>query len=171
MASRRQFLKVGAGAALALAVAQRLAAAPGPGAAGLRVLDEGSATIVAALIPVVLEGSLPIAADERRAASREVLEAFDRAVSGLSPAVRGEIEQLFTMLGFAPARLVLAGLWQPIPTCTPDEIAAFLGRWRVSRFAIQRAAYQALTQLILAAWLDNPRAWARLGYPGPPRLP
>ena len=47
---------------------------------------------------------------------------------------------------------------------------AFLTRWRHSRFEIQRAGYQALSQLIQASWYDNPASWATIGYPGPPKL-
>jgi hypothetical protein len=49
-------------------------------------------------------------------------------------------------------------------------VAGFLARWRTSRFDLARAGYQALTQLIQAAWYDNPVAWRAIGYPGPPAL-
>ena len=137
---------------------------------GLRALDAGAADTVAALVPVVLEGALPRDKAARDLAIRETTEAFDRAVSALSPAVRGEVQQLFSVLAFAPTRLAMAGLWSPLDRAEPAAIAAFLSRWRHSRFDIQRSAYQALTQLIQAAWYDNTAAWPGVGYPGPPAI-
>ena len=168
--TRRQFIKVGfAGAALFAAARylDRPLAAP---AARYRVLDEDSARIVGALVPVVLAGSLPEEAGARARTQREVVEAFDRAVSGLSLAIQDELVQLFSFLSFAPTRLAFAGLWAPIEDSTPDELKAFLLRWRTSRFDLQRQSYQALTQLIQASWYDNPAAWSVIGYPGPPPL-
>ena len=54
-----------------------------------------------------------------------------------------------------PARLAFTGLWQPVEESTPEDVAAFLARWRNSRFDIQRSGYQALSQLIIAAWYAN----------------
>lgn len=170
MASRRAFLKVGLAAGVLLAVSHALDASRAPAAGAWRFLDERGATLVDALVPVVLEGSLPVESAARARARREVVEAFDRAVSGMSPAVRAEVDQLFGLLRFAPARVAVAGLWDPLERAAPGEIAAFLTRWRTSRFELQRAAYQALTQLIQAAWLDNPASWTATGYPGPPKL-
>jgi hypothetical protein len=170
MPSRRQFLRVGAASAAVLVATRWLHPSFAAPLGGFRVLDASSAGMVAALVPVVLADALPM--DHARAARiRETVEAFDRAVAALSPAVRGEIEQLFSFLSFAPARLAMTGLWQPLERSSPEDIAAFLSRWRRSAFDLQRAAYQALTQLIQAAWYDNPGAWAAIGYPGPPKLP
>lgn len=135
-----------------------------------RFLDARSATIVAHVAPVVLAGSLPEAAAMREKAVRDVVEAFDRAVAGLSPSVRTEVEELFGVLRFAPMRIPFTGLWSPVESSTPAEIAGWLSRWRHSRFDIQRAGYQALTQLLQASWYDNPASWAAIGYPGPPKL-
>ena len=51
-----------------------------------------------------------------------------------------------------------------------DEVSAFLASWKASRFDLFRAGYQALTQLLQAAWYDNATSWAAIGYPGPPLL-
>ena len=135
-----------------------------------RVLDGASAPLIAALVPVVLAGALPNRQSERSVAIQEVVEAFDRAVSGLSPAVRDEIDDLLGVLRFGPTRLVFTGLWAPIESATGEEISQFLARWRTSRFDLLRAGYQALTQLIQASWYDNPSSWASIGYPGPPLI-
>ncbi len=170
MLTRRQFIQVGLAGAAILVAARVLdrSAAPEPG--GYLVLDKRTAGLIGALAPVVLAGSLPADGAAKAVATREIVEAFDRAVSGLSPAVQEEIGQLLSLLSFPPTRVALAGLGPAWEDAAPEEIAAFLARWRNSRFDLFRAGYQALTQLLQAAWYDNPLSWAGVGYPGPPAL-
>jgi hypothetical protein len=101
---------------------------------------------------------------------REVVEAFDRAVSRLGPTTREEVAELMSLLSFAPTRVFLAGVGEPWAAASPGSIAAFLDDWRTSALALKRSGYRALTQLIQAAWFDNPSAWPLIGYPGPPPL-
>ena len=170
MASRRTFLKVGIAGGLVLAGVRWLDRPQAMAAPNYRFLDERSASAVAALAPVVLEGALPKDAAAQRRAIEEIVEAFDRAVSGLSASVQKEVDELFSLLRFPPARLMFTGLWSPLEESPPQEIAAFLTRWRQSRFDIQRAGYQAMTQLIQAAWYGNSASWAAIGYPGAPQI-
>jgi hypothetical protein len=122
-------------------------------------------------VPAVLAGALPTPQAERAAAIREVVEAFDRAVSGLSPAVQREIKELLAVLRYAPTRIAFTGIWSRWEDAEAQSVSAFLARWRGSRFDLLRAGYQALTQLLQAAWYGNPRAWPAIGYPGPPAVP
>jgi hypothetical protein len=168
--TRRQFIKVGVAGAAVLAAARWLDAPQAAPAKGYRALDARSAAIAAAFIPVVLDGSLPDEPQARARAIGEVVAAFDRAVAGLSPSVQEEMQQLFSVMRFPPTRIALTGLWVAVEDSPREEIAAFLRRWRFSRFDIQRAGYQALTQLLQAAWYDNPSSWLAIGYPGPPSL-
>jgi hypothetical protein len=168
--TRRQFIKVGIAGAAVLATVRWLDKPQAAPASNHRFLDVPGVVMVAAFVPVVLDGSLPEEIEPRARAIREVVEAFDRAVSGLAPAVQREVDQLFSILRFGPSRIAFTGLWSPVEEATAEEIAAFLTRWRHSRFEIQRAGYQALTQLIQAAWYDNPSSWAAIGYPGPPKV-
>jgi hypothetical protein len=161
---------VGIAGGLVLAGARWLDRPQAVAAANYRFLDERSAAAAAALVPVVLDGAMPREAAAKRKAIDETVEAFDRAVAGLSPAVQKEVEELFSILRFGPTRLMFAGLWSPVEESSPEEIAEFLARWRRSRFDIQRAGYQAMTQLIQAAWYGNGASWAAIGYPGAPRI-
>lgn len=171
MPTRRQFLQVGLASGAVLAGAGWLALRGGRRpAAGYGWLDARAARVVTAIVPAVLDGSLPEAADARKGAVQETVAAFDRAISGLSPAVQEEIAQLFSLLGLAAGRFIVAGVRSEWHEATPDELRAFLRRWRESRFGLLRAGYQALTQLILAAWYGNPASWESIGYPGPPSL-
>jgi hypothetical protein len=168
--SRRTFLKVGIAGGLILAGARWLERPQALAAANHRFLDERGASALAALVAVILEGALPKEAAARGRAVAEIVEAFDRAVSGLSASVQKEVGELFTLLRFPPARLMFTGLWSPLEESSAEDIAAFLTRWRHSRFDIQRAGYQALTQLVQAAWYGNSASWAAIGYPGAPKL-
>jgi hypothetical protein len=156
--TRRRFIAAGVGGAA------RLAGAGWVGAA------RPHAGVIRALVPVVLAGALPAGTNARTAAIAETVDAFERAVARLAPAIQEEIGELLALLSWAPTRRLVAGMTSPWPDATHAEIATFLGDWRASRFALKRSAYRALTQLIQGAWYDNPRAWTLIGYPGPPPL-
>lgn len=132
-------------------------------------LDADARAILAAITPVMLEGALPTG-PEAATALREALAGVEQAIAGLPPAVRKELEELFSLLALAPTRCLVAGVWSPWPEATRESIATFLASWRTSRFALLRSAYGALHQIILGAWYGNPRAWPAIGYPGPPLL-
>lgn len=170
MPTRRQFIKVGIASAAVLATVRWLDKPQAAPATNHRFLDVPGVLMVAAFVPVVLAGSLPEEVEPRARAIREVVDAFDRAVSGLNLGVQREVDQLFSVLRFPPSRVAFTGLWSPVEESSAEEIAAFFMRWRHSAFEIQRAGYQALTQLIQASWYDNPSSWAAIGYPGPPKV-
>ena len=153
----------------ALLVARWAYTTTSAGAPTANGLDADARAILAAVTPVMLEGALPTGT-EAALALREALDGAEQAIAGLPPAVRKEIEELFSLLAFAPTRCLVAGVWRPWPEAGRESIAAFLASWRTSRFALLRSAYGALHQIILGAWYGNRRAWAAIGYPGPPSL-
>jgi hypothetical protein len=166
---RRTFLALGiAGAATFTAVGWWATIRNRPAPA--HALDEDARSIVAAVIPAMLEGALPGGARERDTAIRETVDNVDRAIQGLPPVARVELGQLFALLALTPARRAFAGVASPWQEAGVAEIAAFLDRWRDSGWALKRSAYDALHQLILAAWYGNRRSWAGIGYTGPPRI-
>lgn len=170
MLTRRRFLAVGVAGVAVLAVTRLLERPAGASPPTSRFLDRNGVALVGALVPVVLAGALPAQGVARDATVREVVEAFDRAVSGLAPAVRGEIDELLGLLRFAPARFLLTGIGVPLEEAGEARIAGFLSGWRESRFDLLRAGYQALTQLIQASWYGNAASWPAIGYPGPPEI-
>ena len=170
MTSRRRFLQVSVAGAAALFAVEALERAFAAVAAVPYTMADEDARIVRALAPVVLEGALPSATADREAALQRIVDRFDRTLAALDAASREELSRLFGLLRFAPARLALTGVWRPLTEAPPVDIAAFLASWRASRFDLLRAGYAALTQLLQAAWYDDPAAWKRVGYPGPPEL-
>ena len=174
--SRRHFLMMGIGGTAALVCARWLYSPDesyDPSPRTWEWLDARRRTIVAAIVPAMLAGALPERATDglQGASARdEVIAGVDRAIAGLPPSVRNEIGDLFALLAFAPARCLLAGVWSPWERASTDEVGDFLLRWRDSRFALLRSAYDALHQILHAAWYGNPRAWQAIGYPGPPQI-
>ncbi|MEP7154872.1 MAG: hypothetical protein ABI905_03810 [Betaproteobacteria bacterium] len=174
MTSRRAFLKVGLAGAFVLAVArgmdrQVFAQAPTGGSLDLKKLANKDADCIAALAPAILNGALPADPAARLVAINEVVEAFDRTVAGLSPAIQKEVEQLLSLLTFAPTRRLVAGVSAPWHEATEADVSRFIEQWRQSRFSVLQQGYQALSQLMIACWYGNPLAWESIGYGGPPQ--
>jgi hypothetical protein len=170
--TRRTLLKAGVAGVAALVLARWLyttVSAPQRTATGVSALDSDARAILAAIIPVLLDGALPIGPDAA-VARDEALAGAGQAIAGLPPSVRSELDRLFALLAFAPTRCLVAGVWSPWPDASRESVAAFLRRWRDSRFALLRSAYEALHQIVLGAWYGNPNAWGAIGYPGPPSL-
>jgi hypothetical protein len=88
----------------------------------------------------------------------------------LPPHLQAEVKQLLALLASWPGRRLLAGVSAPWPQASSAEVAAFLERWRFSRWVLFQQAYHALHELVLAAWYARPDSWPAIGYPGPPAL-
>jgi hypothetical protein len=170
-ASRRTFIFAGVLGAAALVATRWLPrASPPSDLRALRALDADGEAIVTAILPLMLAGALPQAADARASAVRETVAAVDAAIVGLPPLAQHELRQLFTLLALAPARWSLARMTASWPEASPAAVDAFLGRLKDSRIVLLRAAYDALHQLMFAAWYGQSRAWSAIGYDGPPAV-
>lgn len=169
MPSRRKFLKFGLGGGLLLATAGLARGArrylPASGAEPLAILDAADRAVLAAIAPVLLEG-----AGALEGKLDAIVGSVDRAVTGLPPHLQAEVKRLFALLGAWPGRRFLAGVRAPWGEASRPEVAAFLERWRFSRWRLQQQAYQALHELVFAAWYARPDAWRAIGYPGPPEV-
>ncbi len=166
--SRRTFIFAGAFGFAALVAVRYWPR--GSTKAPLQSLDGDGEAIMRAVVPVMLAGALPRDPAERGEAVRETVVNIDRAINGLSPLQIREIGQLFTLLALAPVRWSLTRSTHTWDDAAASDVDAFLARLRDSRIALLRAAYDALHQLVFAAWYGNPRAWGALGYDGPPVL-
>jgi hypothetical protein len=175
MISRRAFLVAGVAGSAALGLAWWMHGTRIPSRADPSLpLDAGARAVLAACIPVLLEGCLPASAEERARTVRATVDDVGVAIAGLPPATQRELHQLFALLDWAPTRLALAGLAIPWADAEAGAVSATLERWRTRDTPylrdLLRSAYDALHQLVLAAWYANPRAWAAIGYAGPPDL-
>lgn len=169
MLSRRQFLRFGLAGGLLLAAAGVARGqdryAPASGAEPLAVLDAADRAVLVAIAPALLDG---VTGAERNVDA--LVGSVDRAVAGLPPHLQAEVKQLFALLASWPGRRLLAGVSAPWAQASRAEVAAFLERWRFSRWRLLQQAYHALHELVFAAWYARPDAWPAIGYPGPPAL-
>jgi hypothetical protein len=168
--TRRQLLVRGltAGAVLALAgLAYECIPERGPGDPRYRFafLDDEDRAIVAAIAPVMLAGAL-----RGSDAVMHVVRGTDVAIAGLPPAVQAQLRQLFGILRFPPARMLAAGIWRPWHEASQAQVAHFLQSWRYSPITTLRGAYDAMHQLVMAAWYGSDASWPATGYPGPPSV-
>ncbi|MBE7421866.1 MAG: twin-arginine translocation signal domain-containing protein [Zoogloeaceae bacterium] len=173
MPTRRQFIKAGliGGAALTAAgLFHSRSLKEAPAGAVPQGLTFQERSIIGAIVPAVLAGALPAAGEARSRAIAQTVDGVGVAIAGLSAAAQKELGELFALLGFAPARVLLAGLRPGWDEATAADVAAFLQGWRFSRFALLRSAYAGLHDLVLGAWYGTPEAWERIGYPGPPEM-
>ncbi|HEY9086236.1 MAG TPA: hypothetical protein VIN40_09940 [Candidatus Tyrphobacter sp.] len=159
--TRRELLKTGAAGVALLTLADCARRTSGAG------LDATQKQVVAKIAGVMLDGAIP--SDEPERALAEAVDGFVIAVAGLPPQTQGEVQQLFMLLTFPPTRRLIAGL-PPWTDATPDDVAAFLTRWRFSGIQLLRSGYDALHQLVMAGWYGNNVSWPPIGYPGPPEI-
>lgn len=165
MPTRRQLLKLGLAGAAALAALRWFSTGGSrkPVAVQYR-------TIIAAVIPAILEGTLPAAQPARNEAIARSIAAFGELVSRLPLPVQDEVADLFQLLDLGLARRFVGGLSADWSEADPAAVGAFLQRWRFSRWSLLQQAYHALHDLTLGAWYAQPESWASIHYPGPPQV-
>lgn len=177
MLTRRQFIRTGIAGAAVLGLARF---AYGPFSADpafpvsepeqFKFLDIKSRTALAAIAAVMLEGALP----QDKAAHADALQAVvmgaDTVIAGLPDTVQAEMRDLLMLLNQPLARRWLVGVTAPWQNASRDDIVHFLNRWRFSSILLLRSGYQALHQILFAAWYGNPRSWVGIGYEGPPEF-
>jgi hypothetical protein len=160
---RRTWLGLGLASSVALAVgggAAALLSAP-----GLREgkLSAGARRVFAAVARGVLEGTM----SGEPSVTAALLDRIDSLAINLPPHAQDELSQLLALLASAPGRMLFAGLSSDWDSATAAEIQAALQAMRISAIAPRRQAYQALHDVVGAAYFSEPATWAVLGYPGP----
>ena len=163
---RRSLLKLGVGAAALLALAGGGVALFQPGLAAGRLTDAGK-TVFDAVARAVLDGSLPQATAEKRAALDAQLKRLDEVILAFPSAVQAELSQLLAIISTSAGRRVLAGLPTDWPDASAAEIQAAFDDMRLSGLAARQQAYHALRDLTNAAFYADAAAWPLIGYPGP----
>jgi hypothetical protein len=132
--------------------------------------EERRHAVMTAIVPALLANALPADPAERARALEATVDGVDAAIAGLPPHAQKELGDLFSLLALPPTRALLAGVWSPWEEAGTEVVARFLTDWRNSRYELLQSAYQALHQLVFAAWYGSPLAWRDIGYAGPPEL-
>ncbi|HSV37010.1 MAG TPA: hypothetical protein VLI46_15720 [Ramlibacter sp.] len=115
----------------------------------------------------LLDGSLPAAKDAQSAALEGLLDRIDGVVAALPPHAQAELSQLLALLASSGGRRALTGLDVPWPHASVADIQQALQSMRVSSISLRRQAYQALHDIVGAAYFADARTWSVMGYPGP----
>lgn len=170
MLSRRRFIFVGLAGATALAatalfVKSRSSSAPVRGPE----LVNGHRDMLGVLAVALLGSALSAQAAERDTELQRVLGATAALIDNLPPTTRGEINDLFSLLGAKPARALLgySGDWA---MADAPAVTVFLAGLRGSSIGLKQQAYFALHDLLIGSYYSDARTWAATGYPGPPKL-
>jgi len=132
-----------------------------------KFLSREGAEALRVISRVMLDGCPEFGAHE----GEELVLAIDALIARLPEATQTELRQLLGLLGSRLFMALTGGLWQGWERAEPAAIEAFLERWRQRALLPQlRAAYQALQELVMAAWYSQDKAWSALAYSGPPPL-
>lgn len=167
---RRSWLKLGIGSAVVLAVGGVAIALMAPGLRNGR-LTSTSRAVVRAVAEAFLSAVLPTEPAARAAALDGLLARLDTLVAALPAHAQGELSQLLTLLATSVGRRTLAGLDAPWSEAPAAEVASALQSMRISSLTLRRQAYQALHDIVGAAYFTEESTWAMLGYPGPVAIP
>lgn len=163
---RRNVLKLGLASAAVLGLAGGAAALLEPGLQRGK-LSAPARAVFAAVGRAVLDGSLPGVPASAQVALLGMLERVDALTVMLPPHAQAELSQLLALLSTTAGRLGVAGLAPAWPDASVAEIQAALQSMRTSMLTLRQQAYQALHDIVGAAYFSHPSAWAMLGYPGP----
>lgn len=166
---RRTWLALGAVSAAALALGGGSLALMKPGVANSHLTGAGR-EIFAAVGGAILEGTLPPKDPQRQSALGGLLDRVDALVAALPPHAQAELSQLLALLASGAGRRALAGVSQPWPAAGIADIQQGLQAMRLSRLGLRRQAYQALHDIVGAAYFSDAQTWGVLGYPGPLKI-
>lgn len=175
-ATRRTLLQTGLFGSLLLGAAGATATLSGctgrteATAAGFRFLRDADLPFLRALVPGVLGSLLPAAGMERDRLLDDLLHRIDLSGYRLGLPSQKALAQLFDLLNMRLTRRLMAGIG-PWEESTPQQVQAFLERWRSSSFAVLNTGYRALIKLVAGSFYGTPAGWAAANYPGPPAGP
>jgi hypothetical protein len=96
-----------------------------------------------------------------------LLTRIDTLVTGLPPHAQEELSQLLALLASAPGRRAFAALAPSWTEASVPEIQDALQSMRVSSVSLRQQAYQALHDIVGAAYFSDEATWTLLDYPSP----
>jgi hypothetical protein len=163
---RRSLLKLGAVSATVLLLAGGAAALFQPGLQQGRLTASAQA-IFSSLARAFLDGTLPPNPVAQQAALAGLLQRIDVMVLGFPPHAQAELSQLLGILGTSLGRRTLAALPTDWHDASVAQVQDGLQLMRQSSLAMRVQSYQALHDIVGAAYFSDASTWATLGYPGP----
>lgn len=163
---RRTWLKLGAVSATVLILAGGATALLQPGLQQGR-LTPGAQDVFTSVARAILDGTLPQEPAASQAALTGLMPRIDALVQALPPHAQAELSQLLGLLGTGVGRRALAGLAPAWRSASVAEVQQALQSMRSSRLALRRQSYQALHDIVGAAYFSDASTWPTLGYPGP----
>lgn len=166
---RRTWLKLGAVSATVLILAGGATALLQPGLQQGR-LSPGAQDVFSSVARAILDGTLPQEPVAAQAALAGLLQRIDALVQALPPHAQSELSQLLGILGIGVGRRTLAALAPDWRSASVAEVQQALQSMRTSRLALRLQSYQALHDIVGAAYFSDASTWPALGYPGPLKI-
>ncbi|MGI2259189.1 TAT leader-containing periplasmic protein [Shewanella sp. GXUN23E] len=123
--------------------------------------------LFAVVIPVLLDGALPLMPVPREAAINRTLDAIAQTLSVLPSEQQQELEVLLSALENRLGALVLTGSMTPLLMRTPEQLGSMLEGWRDAFLQLQQQAYYGLRELVMASFYACPEHWPLLHYAKP----
>lgn len=137
-----------------------------PGVRGAKLTPAGR-DVFSGAARGLLAGTLPASSEAQVPAIVALLDRIDGLVANLPPHAQQELSQLLSLLEAAPGRRAFAGLGKPWSEADVNDIQAALQSMRLSSISLRQQGYQALHDIVGAAYFSDPSTWTALAYPGP----
>jgi len=160
---------LGAFSAVALALGGGAVALLQPGIGDGRLSASGR-VVFSGAARGLLDGVLPGDSPGQRVALDALLGRIDALVANLPPHAQDELSQLLALLASAPGRRAFASLDAPWPEASAAQIQDALQSMRVSAVSLKQQGYQALHDIVGAAYFSDSATWGLIGYPGPLKI-
>lgn len=130
-------------------------------------LTPGAQDVFTSVARAILDSTLPTEPAQAQAALTGLVPRIDALVQALPPHAQAELSQLLGLLGTGLGRRTLAGLAPDWRSASVAEVQQALQSMRSSRLGLRLQSYQALHDIVGAAYFSDASTWPTLGYPGP----
>ena len=132
---------------------------------GFLYLRPDDVILFASLCPVVLSVAAKDADFDKTVV--RIVQRIDALAFNLDAPNRKAVYQLLDLLNMRVTRWLTTGVGANWQDAAPEDIAAFLAKWRDSSIGLFNVGYRALTKFVSASYFSLPDSRAYTGYPGP----